>query len=525
MSSAIPVPAVVRYPNRAAGAVDSQHVFAGASIFQRVFSFAGMLGVVLVGWMFYALRSFYVDPDLWWHLKYGQGILATHHWPTLEQFSYTAAGQHWLAYEWLGDVLLAAVYQAGGLRALGFLLILLGSVFALALYYYTSLRCGNPKAGFLATALLLNLANSFNLRPQMLAYVYLVLAVILLERFRLGKRGAVWFLPALMLLWVNTHGTWIIGLGVIAAYLLCGLVSLRLGNVETRVWTPEERHRLIVAFLLCCLAVVITPYGAELARFPFIVGSLPSGVANVQEWQPIGFSLLGERIFLGLVLAFFSAQILLRPKWRLEELSLFLVATAMACLHLRFLLLFVVLAAPVFVTLLARWVPRYDRRKEVYALNAAVILGIVAAMAWYFPSRGEYVRAVEKNFPVAAVEYLNAHSIPEPLYNSYAFGGYLLWARGPEQKVFIDGRTEIYERGGVFQDQIALLNLQPGSLAVLDKYNIQSCLLVPGEPLATVLGILPGWQKVYADEEAVLFVRRQITDAQRPASARAGGNS
>jgi hypothetical protein len=524
MSSAIPIPAGVALPKGPAEGVTVENVFSGASIFERVFSFASMLGAVLVGWMFYALRPFYVDPDLWWHLKYGQGILATHHWPTVEQFSYTAAGQHWLAYEWLGDVLLAAAYQVAGSQGLGFLLIFLGSLFALALYYYTTVRCGNPKAGFLAAALLLNLANSFNLRPQMLAYVYLVFTVIVLERFRQGKRGAVWFLPFLMLLWVNTHGTWIIGLGVIATYVACGLMSFRLGGVEAKAWKPEERLSLVAAFALSGLATLITPYGAGLAKFPFIVSSMPSGVANVQEWQPIGFNLPGDKLFLALVLAFFLAQVLLRPKWRLEELSLFLAAVAMACLHLRFLLLFVVLAAPIFVTLLERWVPRYDRRKEVYALNAAIILGIAAAMVWHFPLRSDYAHAVEKSFPVAAVEYLNTHPVPEPLYNSYAFGGYLLWARGPEQKVFIDGRTEVYERVGVFQDQIALLNLQPGSLAVLDKYEIQSCLLVPGEPLTTVLAVLPGWQKVYAGEDAELFVRRQGARQELPVSAKARGD-
>jgi hypothetical protein len=185
----------------------------------------------------------------------------------------------------------------------------------------------------------------------------------------------------------------------------------------------------------------------------------------------------------------------------------------MAFLHARFLSLFVALFAPVLVVILARWLPKYDRAKEIYALNAAVILGIVGAMVWYFPSRSDYMRIVDKNFPVAAVQYLDTHSVPGPMHNSYRFGGYLLWARGPEHKVFIDGRTEIYEPAGVLSDQITLLNLAPGSLAVLQKYKIQSCLLWRGEPLATVLAALPEWQRVYADDTSVLFVRRQSAAA------------
>ena len=168
------------------------------------------------------------------------------------------------------------------------------------------------------------------------------------------------------------------------------------------------------------------------------------------------------------------------------------------------------------MVILARWIPKYDRAKEIYALNAAIILGILAAMVWNFPSRSDYTRIVDKNFPVAAVQYLNTHSVPGPMYNSYEFGGYLLWARGPEHKVFIDGRTEIYENAGILSDQVELLNLKPGSLAILQKYNIQSCLLSPGEALATVLAALPEWQKVYADDRSVLFVRRQSEVMQRP---------
>ena len=509
MSSLVTMPADSEGQQRNFGSPASSSLFRDASIPQTLFSFAAMLGVCLVARVFYALRSFNVDSDLWWHIEYGEGILRTHHWPTVEQFSFTAAGQRWLSYEWLGDVLLAAVYRAGGLRGLGFLLILLASLFALALYYYTSVRCGNPKAGFLATAILINLENSFNLRPQMLGYLFLIFTLIILDRFRRGHLRAVWLLPPLMLLWINTHGSWIIGLGVIGVYLASSLTSLHIGNIETHRWSAAERRQLTMAFVLSAVATLVTPYGAELAKFPFIVSSWPLGVASVQEWQPMKFKLAGDKLFLVLILGFFLVQVIVRPKWKFEELGLFLFGTAMACIHLRFLSLFMAFFAPLFVTILASWMPKYDRSKEIYGLNAAIILGLLGAMVWYFPSESHYRQMVSNNFPVKAVEYVNTHPVPEPMYNSYEFGGYLLWARGPEHKVFIDGRTEVYERAGVFQNQVALFNLEPGSLAVLEKYKIQSCLLLPDETLSTVLAAVPEWEKIYADDRAVLFVRRK----------------
>lgn len=485
-------------------------VFASASISQLAFSFAAMLGTCLVGRVFLSLRTFKVDPDVWWHIKVGEGILATHHWPTADPYSFTVAGQHWLAYEWLGDVLLAAVSHIGGLRGLGALLIVLGSLVALALYYFTSIRCGNPKAGFLATAILLNLATgSFNLRPQMLGYLFLILTLIVLERFRQGRRRAIWLLPLLMLFWVNAHGSWIIGLATIGVYLASGLLQLRMGSMETVLWTSPERRSLVMVFILCSATTLITPYGAGLARYPFeVASSLPSNLTNVQEWQPMGFRFPGDKLFLALVLGFFLVQLLARRKWRLEEVGLFIFATAMVCLHIRFLLIFVPFFAPLFADILARWLPRYDRAKEIYALNAAVILAVVAAMVWYFPSRSDYAQVVGETYPVAAVQYLETHSVPTPMFNTYGFGGYLVYSRAPEHRVFIDGRGELYERGGVFADYVEILNLKPRSLAVLKKYGIQSCLLWHDEPLATVLAALPDWQKTYSDGTSVIFVRR-----------------
>ena len=102
------------------------------------------------------------------------------------------------------------------------------------------------------------------------------------------------------------------------------------------------------------------------------------------------------------------------------------------------------------------------------------------------------------------------------MFNSYGFGGYLVWAN---QKVFVDGRADPYERGGSLADYFYVTQLKPGALAVLHNYGIQSCLLDRDEPLVTLLTALPEWQRVYADNLSVLFVRR---NSVAPAHALAG---
>jgi len=480
-------------------------------LLRRLFSFPAMLGMILVGGVYLNAREFIVDPDCWWHIKTGQLILATHHWPHGDPYSYTVAGHPWLSYEWGGDVVLALFARWGGLRGLEAFLILVAGATLLALYGLATICAKNAKAGFVATIVLIALAlPSFSLRPQMLGYLFLILTLIALERFRQGKRGALWFLPILFLVWVNTHGSWIIGLGTVVGYWFAGLFEFQLGSLEVRRWSQPDRVRLSFVFLLSLCALPITPYGIELCTYPFqVASSLPISVANIMEWQPMPFQMPGGKFFLALILGFIVLQVIFRFAWRLETLALFLFGTFMAVIHVRFILLFVPFSAPVLAVILARWVPAYNRAKDQFILNAVLMIVASVAMIYYFPSRAMLEDKVAANFPVGAVAYLDHHDVPGPLLNTYGFGGYLVWARGPEHKVFIDGRSELYEAGGLLNDYLQVLDIKPAGLAVLRFYGIKSLLLDRGEPLVTVLSALPEWQKVYFDNRSVIFVRRE----------------
>src|SRR5216684_5292670 len=134
----------------------------------------------------------------------------------------------------------------------------------------------------------------------------------------------------------------------------------------------------------------------------------------------------GRENILGLVVIFFLLQMLFKFSWRLEEVVLVAGGTAMACLHVRFILLFVPFCAPVFATMLARWVPSYMRQKDKYIANAVLMAAVVAAMIHYFPKRAALDKTVAATYPVAALDYLRAHPIPGKMLNYYGFGGYLV---------------------------------------------------------------------------------------------------
>jgi hypothetical protein len=479
------------------------------------------MAAVLAGGIFVPLRDFWVDPDVWWHIKVGATILATRHWPTVDPYSSTVYGAHWIAYQWLGEVIMALFANLWGLRGLMALDVILAAAIMGALYALVTLRCGNSKAAFIVCSCFLPLVySSSSLRPQMIAYLLLVLTLIILERFRQGHTGALWWLPPLFLVWVNTHGIFTLGLFALGVYWAGGLVEIHWAGLESRRWTARERVRLELVALLILVALIITPYGTELLLYPLdLASSQQVMMGNIIEWQPMMFDQPVGKIFLLLLLAFLLAQVTVRPRWRLGELVLLLAGIAGACLHVRLVLIFVPFSAPLFGVILARWIPPYEPAKDKPALNIILMTLILAAVMGFFPTRADLNGIMEKEWPVRAVAYLRQHPAPKPMFNTYGFGGYLIWQMSDVNKVFIDGRADIYVRTGVFTDYLTISRLGLPAPFLLNAYNVQSCLLETNEPLVTLLNDSPGWQKVYGDAVSVLYVRRP-----RPAESASAGN-
>ena len=236
---------------------------------RKAASFPVLMGILLAGVSLVGSRLIKLDPDTWWHIAVGQRIMDTHRWPTSDLYSFTAPGMHWIAYEWLGEVAMALAARTGGLLGIAFLQIALVALVTVLLYYYAYVRCGNWKAACLATGLVLPVASViFTLRPQIFGYIFLLVTLICLERFRQGHSKSLWILPPLLLIWVNTHGTFVFGLAAIGVYFASGLVSFQLGNLVAEPWTARQRKQLLFISLLCGLAVLITPYGTETRRLP-----------------------------------------------------------------------------------------------------------------------------------------------------------------------------------------------------------------------------------------------------------------
>ena len=500
---------------------------AASTTLRKVSSFPVLMGALLVALVIVAVGQLLHNPgratrdsvvpaidvfegDTWHHILVGEDILKTHTFPTTDSYTFTVNGNEFMAFEWLGQIAMALTDHLGGLRGITILFLVAASSLLLLLYYYSSLRCGNSKAAFVACLPMVPLLSAFfTLRPQLFGYIFLFLTMILVEHFRRGRTWALWLLPPLFVLWVNTHGSFVLGLLLLGFYWVAGLVRFQAGGLEAKPWTFRQRLHLEAVTLGCVLALIATPYGARLAGYTLHVLLHASlGMRRIQEYIPLGDARL--KIFVVLLLAFLAAQVMLRPKYRLDDFGLLLVTVYGAFVHQRLLLFCIPVFTPLLAMLLARWAPKYDPAKDKYLLNAVLIaLAMFVALVKFFPSRPDLEKVVAAVFPRGAVEYLERHPVQGRMLNPDFWGAYLIRSLGRQHKIFIDGRTQLFEDAGVFQDSLRIGDLDRDTPLLLRKYALDACLTYRWGPLATYLSGSPDWEQVYQDNLAVIFVRKR----------------
>src|SRR5262249_2706826 len=123
----------------------------------------------------------------------------------------------------------------------------------------------------------------------------------------------------------------------------------------------------------------------------------------------------------------------------------------------------------------------------------------------------------ESRYPTKTMTFIRENQLPPRLFSVYAWGGYELWRLYPQYHVFMDGRTHVYGTD-VLKDFLDVVNVSPRWQAVLDRWQVQTILALRSSPLTETLQAQGGWRLVFAEREAVVFVRD--TDANQPLLAR-----
>jgi hypothetical protein len=437
------------------------------------------------------------DPDTYSHIALGRWIIAHRTVPFVDPFTHTAAGTHWVAFEWLSQVAYAAAHALGGWPAV---VMLAAGAVALSCGLLTRflLRELAPIPTLvLVTAALVMISPHALARPHVLALPLMVVWVAALVRAVDEGEPPPFRLLPLMTLWANLHGSFTFGLAVILP-----VAFEALWNAPTPTRKPLLRHWLAFG-VLAGLAGALTPYGLELIEVTHRTIALGPALLTITEWRPQDFSHLQpfEIILLSAFGYALYRRIALPPLRILMLLGLVHLALSQSR-HADLL----ALLAPLFLAApLARNAgfaaandPLQDQARPMVAAVAVIALAsVLAGMRPIAPAA-----RITPAAAIAAADLRNAG----PILNAYSFGGYLDYVGVAP---FIDGRTELYGADFVLRyHRATTLQSVPDLLRLLQEYRIQATLLAPQTPATAFLDLLPEWRRVYADDVAVVHVRK-----------------
>ena len=458
------------------------------------------------------------DGDLPRHIAVGKVMLENHAVVREDFFSHTAYGQPFLAYEWLSQLIFAAVYEYAGLDAVAVLTaVVIASAYALL-------------AGFLirrgvaidlviltvACAALLGMTH-WAARPHAFSFAASAILLTLLEP---GKpRRLLWFVP-LFALWANLHPGFLFGLGILGLVTLGDLAEAIAGDKQPSWWRASRYHG--AALGLAGVATLLNPFGIGLHLHS--LGHLGNSeiIRSVAEFRSPDFQALPGLVFLGILLLVLAAVGTRRSRLDAPTLLVFLATVALSLQSRRYIALFGIMLLPLLAIAIAedweRWVPRVlrgpgrtlaqgDRLARRGGVTLAVIALLVLAVSSREGQRRQYVvTQFDSNvFPIDAVKFARKAGVTGHLYNDYKWGGYLTLA-WPEQRVFIDGFADFYGTR-IFREYQRVAGLQPGWRGVLERRTVDLVLVRADASLAEELASDSAWRELYRDDVAVLLQR------------------
>lgn len=454
-----------------------------------------------------------VDTDTWWHLHSGAWTL-THGMIYADPFSFTFAGQAWINHSWGAQIILVAVWQVGGV--FGLAVYMAGLATAGMAFVYRMCDGNAYVRGF---ALIIGAAAAavfWSPRPQMLSFFLSAVVLYLLFLYKRKQVDRLWLIPILMAVWGNLHAGFSIGFIFMGGVIAGEILNHMLKRGGEHVVPPRGILKLIVIALLSAAALVINPYGAQILLVPFQTVSIGALRQYIQEWNPPNFAGRETWAFLGLLIALALAFIADRRRLDGTEIVLAVGTAFMALTAGRNIAVFAVVATPILtyhvVALLARrgWTLRPMTRVSpmLARLNALLLIVVLlgaAAKVLLVMDDTLVTAAFEAVLPVQAVAYVRDNPPDGNMFNSYNWGGYLMWAL-PDQPVFVDGRTDLY--GDAFlQRWLRTATGGEGWRDMLTEYDIGYAVIETGSGLAARLADEPGWRLAYGDDLASIYVR------------------
>ena len=456
------------------------------------------------------------DPDFFWHLKTGEYIITHRALPMTDIFSFTNFGKHWVLHEWLTEVVLYAVFHVLGFTGIRILVALMCTATFYVLMRLAQKLLGNDDRAGLITFIFYIPVLAFTApRPQIFTFFFFALFLYILLDYKYFQRTKfLAAIPLIMLVWVNLHGAFIVGLVLLGLFLACEWAQVLFATKRETEKVRSLRYLSMVA-IGAVLVTAINPQLFEIWLYPFQVVSMEAAQNTIGEWQSPDFHDHFFKYFLLLVIGFFFALIYSRKKPDLTEMAipLFFVVSAMVAVRHIPLACFTLL---IFFTLFYRersdlmtWSKRDGRMAKMLSdppkienrllpkLNLVVLIVVVAASV-RIEAKSRENDPGAASMPVKAAEFIEKNGIKGNMLNDYNHGGYLIYRFAPERKVFIDGRADMY--GDAFvNDYRAIYEGAANWKEKFEKFHIDYVVCHLDAPIRQLLLAEGSFKEVYKD--------------------------
>jgi hypothetical protein len=471
---------------------------------ERLLCFPLVVAAAFVALVYCMVPASMADPDIWWHLRDAESFFHLHKFLTMDSYSFTAMGAPLINHEWLAEVPFYLGWRVMGERGVMLVTVLVIEAVMLGVFYLAYRHSRSIKATALVSAIAAMFATvSFGPRTLLFGWLCLVVELLVLERFRSDER-VIWVLPALFTVWVNTHGSWLIGMVLLCVFIAFGAVRVSVGSIENAAWTPMQMRKLLVATCLSLGALFVNPYGWRLVVYPFnLAFHQKLNIGNVEEWQALDFHSLRGRLLLVCLASLFVLQLVRRRTWSLHEIGFLFIGLYSGILYSRFLFLAAILAMPLMAKDIPGLGPSTSRRNRPW-FNAALLLALVFLAVFHSPA-SRRTDAAEAKFPLQALPFLSGFHPDGNVFNEYIWGGFLEW-HARQIPVMIDSRADIFEYNGTFKDYLDATALK-GTNDVLNKYKIRYILFERDAPMISFLLQTPAWKVDYEDRTTILLER------------------
>jgi hypothetical protein len=463
--------------------------------------------------------------DFWWHLAIGRDIVTSGAIPTVDTYSFTRPGMPYLSYHqfWLMEAVLYLVYRAGGpiLSILVQTLMIAPAYFLLIWIGWRLTRNWRAAAFGALFAAALGFGN-WNVRPQAISYLFGVLILWSIVEYRLSHRKA-WLavIPVVMAFWVNSHGSFPIGLALVGIWGADEGWKILTGRILHKQWAWNRLAAPVVGMLLALAGCLINPRGIGfVGYFSMMAGN--TVVQNyIMEWMPPNFDSLEGIIFFA---AFLGSAVLMAVSPRRPDffqIITFLIFAVLGLKYIRGIIWFGLVIAPVVSVHLAALLeaagvqppPRPTAATRRLNLIFVSMLSLLAflSLPWFkqfWPVVPEKRGLIAVETPLAAADFMLDNDLPGQVFHDMAFGSYLMWAAQPDYPVFVDSRIELYPLN-IWDDYLIISSGVFDWEARLDQYQINTLMLEPVKQIGLIeqAARSPNWIEVYRDNQAVIFRR------------------